>query len=94
MARPTHGRLTGRKGVTRRKRWLRGQPLCVHCLAEGFMVAAEEVDHVIPLARGGKEASSNLQSLCRTHHELKTRRDLGQRGRVQTGADGWPVVGG
>lgn len=30
-----------------------------------------QVDHVIPLARGGRHAIGNLQMLCRTHNQQK-----------------------
>ena len=36
-----------------------------------------EVDHVIALELGGKDADHNLEPLCRDHHKTKTRRDLG-----------------
>lgn len=39
-------------------------------------VADLETDHIIPLHRGGTNEWSNLQSLCRTHHVLKTTREI------------------
>jgi 5-methylcytosine-specific restriction endonuclease McrA len=33
-----------------------------------------EIDHIIPLDRGGLSEWDNLQTLCRAHHALKTRR--------------------
>jgi len=51
---------------------LRGQPLCVHCLAAGRTTAASEVDHITPLANGGTHAPENLQSLCKPCHSVKT----------------------
>jgi 5-methylcytosine-specific restriction endonuclease McrA len=67
----------------------------VACKLEGYFTAAVEVDHVIPLHKGGKDDASNLQSLCRDCHDAKTRRDLGQRDRSHAiGVDGWPVNGG
>ena len=70
-------RLRGRKAVERRKRWLQLQPLCVQCEAEGIVKEAEEVDHIIPLFKGGADDESNLQSLCKAHHLAKTAIDLG-----------------
>ncbi|WP_354398290.1 HNH endonuclease signature motif containing protein [Variovorax sp. OAS795] len=35
--------------------------------------AAEQVDHILSLAEGGKDDESNLQSLCIPCHEAKTK---------------------
>ena len=61
----------------RRKRaaYLRLHPICT---VDGCAEVAMEVDHVIALSRGGLDASSNYQPLCKSHHSRKTRRD--QRG--------------
>ena len=58
-----------------RKAYLSANPLCVTCLAEGRTTAAEEVDHKQPLAAGGSNDESNLQSQCRHHHSQKTARE-------------------
>ena len=56
----------------------RRNPLCVLCRAEGYVVAAREVDHIIARRDGGAVWDErNLQSLCRTHHMLKTRGEQG-----------------
>ncbi len=36
-----------------------------------------EVDHIVPLSKGGRDAPSNMQWLTREQHRDKTRRDLG-----------------
>ena len=41
-------------------------PGCDHC----------EVDHIVPLSRGGRDDPSNMQWLPRAQHQDKTRRDL------------------
>jgi 5-methylcytosine-specific restriction enzyme A len=49
-------------------------PLCVMCLADGLVVAAREVDHVVP-HRGCVKLfrdRGNWQSLCRRCHSRKT----------------------
>ena len=52
---------------------LRRNPLCqMECAARGLTVAATEVDHKVPLARGGTHAPSNLQSACTPCHSRKT----------------------
>ena len=86
-------RLSGRRAVERRRRWLEEHPLCVHCEQKGLVRAGAQVDHVIPLSAGGADDESNLQSLCRPHHEAKSLKDKGHkaRPRVRTGLDGWPI---
>ncbi len=60
---------------------LRRHPLCVMCESQGHTVQATDVDHVVPLRRGGTHAASNLQSLCHYHHASKTAREDGRFGR-------------
>jgi 5-methylcytosine-specific restriction protein A len=33
---------------------------------------AKDVDHIIPVAEGGRNHDSNYQVLCREHHDAKT----------------------
>lgn len=40
-----------------------------------------EIDHILPLARGGATALGNLARLCRYHHALKTHRGWRLNGR-------------
>ena len=44
---------------------------CRSCGKAGRM----EVDHVVPVQRGGSDAMENLQALCRSCHIRKTRRE-------------------
>lgn len=37
--------------------------------------AATDVDHIVPAALGGGDEDSNLESLCRWHHNQKTGRE-------------------
>lgn len=68
-----------RRGYDRRWRKVRKKklaldPLCEHCKLRGRTTPATDVDHVVPLNRGGAGyAMSNLQSLCRSCHNRKTR---------------------
>lgn len=54
----------------------RRNPFCRFCEQEGFEASlADDVDHIIPLEDGGKRLDrSNLQSLCRRHHNGLKRR--------------------
>lgn len=48
-------------------------PWCELCLRRGLDVAAEEVDHIKPIAAGGELFDrDNLQSLCKSCHSHKT----------------------
>ena len=67
-----------------RDRIRREQPLCPQCDAFGFTVAGAEVDHIVPLAKGGALMDrANLQHLCPSCHDAKTQR---QRPRRRAGA--------
>ena len=53
--------------------------LCVKCAELGLVVAAEEVDHIIPLYLGGEDTAANKQSLCRSCHRDKSDREERER---------------
>jgi 5-methylcytosine-specific restriction protein A len=69
------------KGSTRKWRTIRSavlnrdKHLCVECKVNGICNPATEVDHIVPKNNGGTDALSNLQSLCKEHHEEKTKRE-------------------
>lgn len=71
------------------------QPLCPDCEAQGRVTAwyeqGGELDHVKPLHKGGTNERSNLEGVCKLHHDERTAREQGHRRRVKVGADGWPV---
>lgn len=91
MARMTE-RIRGRKGVElRQRRLLRTNYLCEMCAAQGIMRLADEVDHIIPLAKGGKDIDENTRNLCDEHHKQVTAEQFGFRKRAAIGLDGWPV---
>lgn len=59
---------------------LRDEPLCrMHLSNEDFPVPATEVDHIVPRVDGGSDEDSNLQSLCKSCHSSKTRREINAR---------------
>jgi 5-methylcytosine-specific restriction protein A len=47
-------------------------------MKRGIVKQASCVDHIIPKAKGGTDADSNLQSLCWSCHATKT----GKEGRM------------
>jgi len=55
-----------------RAAYLAEHPCCVVC---GDGTPATEVDHVIPLERGGTDDWYNRQALCKPHHSAKTMRE-------------------
>lgn len=83
-------RLRGRAGVKRRHRWLSLHPLCCDCEAEGFVTLGQEVDHVVPLWKGGQDDESNFATRCKDHHAAKTAKDMGFKPKPRIGVDGWP----
>jgi 5-methylcytosine-specific restriction protein A len=84
--------LTGWRLQGLRARVFREYPLCGHCTAEGVDKYAEELDHIVPLCKGGTDELENLQGLCKEHHRAKTTADLGYKSRPQIGLDGWPLA--
>ncbi len=55
------------------------EPVCRACKAQGLTRASEEVDHIVPLERGGSDARSNKQGLCRPCHAAKTAAEAAAR---------------
>lgn len=58
-----------------RKSFITENPLCVACLEEDRVTAAEHVDHIIPVtvAPNRRLDRTNLRSLCKTCHGAFTR---------------------
>ena len=86
-------RIRGRTLQRIRAQLLRDEPLCLHCKDKGTTALAVEIDHIIPVHKGGSNDRENLQGLCKEHHRVKTTEDMGYRPRVTIGSDGWPVDG-
>ena len=77
--------------MARRAALLRERPLCVECERHGRVRAAADVDHIVPLHRGGADAVENLQPLCRPCHAVKTAAERGVRMRPAIGPNGHPI---
>lgn len=84
-------RIRGRDLQRLRSYWFQAKPLCVTCERAGRVSWATELDHILPLHKGGTNDGANLQGLCAECHAEKTRIDLGWRKRVTIGVDGWPI---
>jgi 5-methylcytosine-specific restriction enzyme A len=66
----------GHKWQVARRAFLREHPTCMECELSGIVTASTVVDHIVP-HRGDEELfwdRSNWQSLCETHHNIKTAR--------------------
>ncbi len=74
-------RTRGRANQRRRERILSAQPLCVQCEQHDRVALATEVDHVVPLWKGGGDHDSNLQPLCRACHAAKSALEAVERSR-------------
>lgn len=72
----------GRRWMRRRARWLAEHPLCEKCDERGRVTAAAEVDHRVPLWKGGADDESNFSSLCRPCHAEKTAAEATDRARA------------
>lgn len=64
----------------RRRDYLADNPLCIRCGDE-----ATEVDHIVPLSKGGADDESNYQALCKSCHSVKTGRHDRPRRKVLHG---------
>ncbi len=62
-----------------RKVFLAEHPLCTMCTQNGHTKGASVVDHIIP-HKGDQDKfwdESNLQALCKRHHDKKTAKERG-----------------
>ncbi|HBO3572498.1 HNH endonuclease signature motif containing protein [Pseudomonas aeruginosa] len=88
-------RITGRKLQDRRLRVWAHNPCCVMCGKLCEFPGGFELDHKVPLFKGGEDTEENCQVLCSGPdgcHAKKTNTDLGRRSKLRVGIDGWPAV--
>jgi 5-methylcytosine-specific restriction enzyme A len=88
---PVTRRIRGKALQQARATQLYAKPLCEHCSAKGLVVLATEVDHIVPLFKGGSDLVDNKQSLCSACHKIKTAQDKGFRARYGCDASGLPL---
>jgi len=79
---------------TRGRRWMRmrevvliEEPVCRICERRPSV----EVDHILPIFKGGTDERDNLQGACHECHEDKTCDDLGVKKPRPIGLDGYPI---
>ena len=49
------------------------------CRACGYVSVRNQVDHIVPLERGGSHGMQNLQTMCKECHEAKTASETRER---------------
>ena len=81
-------RITGRRLQRIRKQVFDEQPICVACKAKGRVTVATQVDHIVPLFKGGEDGPRNMQGLCQPCHQSKTAQDCGYKERAKFDAQG------
>lgn len=80
-------RTTGRKWMRMRHVVLVEEPVCKICGRK----ASRQVDHIIPLSKGGTDTRDNLQGVCDDCHDEKTAKDLNIKSSNKIGLDGYPI---
>ena len=76
---------TARRGSSTERRKIRVRALhrggyrCAGCGALDKSGKSLEVDHILPLERGGDHSDGNLQLLCKPCHSVKTRLESEER---------------
>jgi 5-methylcytosine-specific restriction protein A len=83
-------RIRGRALQRIRSRILAHEPLCRPCAAAGRTTEATQIDHIVPLFKGGSDTADNRQPICDACHQAKTDVDLGVQ-RSPFNADGEPT---
>lgn len=76
---------------TRNHVLVRDDYLCQVCLRKGRLTPGNEVDHIIPKAKGGNDELENLQTICATCHQAKTLKDNGKQRKPAYDETGNPI---
>lgn len=76
-----------------RRQQLSSQPLCKYCEMQGRVEAATVADHIKP--HKGDEIlfynPSNLQSMCKEHHDSTKQREENSGTMIGSDAKGYPI---
>ena len=65
--------------------FVKQNPLCIDCKANGRVTAVKIVDHIVPIKDGGAPLDpDNCQSLCLPCHNTKTSKERGRAGQKST----------
>lgn len=62
-------------GGLREQALIRDNYVCKIALVDRCLVDADEVDHIVPAAKGGGDEMANLQAVCKPCHAWKTGRE-------------------
>jgi len=90
MPQPTP-RKRGRRALADRARILRrDKGLCQVCLKLGKLTLAVEVDHIVPLFKGGDDSDENKAAICQEHHFEKTISERGNKFNAGCDENGLP----
>jgi len=55
-------------------------PICEHCIKFNLITPFHTIDHIKPISEGGEALDlSNLQSLCKQCHAIKTGKETAKR---------------
>lgn len=73
--------------VQRKQVMQRDYGICQPCKADGLLHPGIEVDHVVPKFEGGTDDESNLQTICRARHRLKTQQEAARARGLTPAAD-------
>lgn len=87
----TNQRLRGRALQRMREAKRAENPLCVDCYAKGIVRAWDELDHEVPIEKGGTDDWENLIGRCWSCHRSKTAKDRGYRVNGACDANGMPL---
>ena len=81
-------RTRGRRWMSMREVVLIEEPVCKVCNRK----PSAQVDHIIPISKGGTDVRDNLQGICIKCHDAKTADDLGlKQPKQRIGIDGYPI---
>lgn len=62
----------GRAGAAQRKQRFADEPFCRDCRDRDIIRYATEIDHIVPLSKGGTNDDSNVRALCKLCHNART----------------------